>query len=45
MMKIANIPTDELGDVIAGLVKNGLTFECFPGTKPTTWTINLLGGY
>jgi hypothetical protein len=46
-MKIENILTEELAEIIAGLVKQGLTFKAKPQTGFTTtvWSIELTGGY
>lgn len=46
-MKIENIPTEELAEVIAGLVKQGLTFRAHhqPGFSHSVWTIELTGGF
>lgn len=44
MQKIRGIPTAELAEVIAGLVKQGVTFEAYPDAKPGEWIVELLGG-
>lgn len=43
-MTIKYIPADELAALVAGLVKQGLTFEATPDNLGT-WTIKLLGGF
>lgn len=45
MMQIQNVKPDKLAKVIAGLVKEGLTFEAYPAPDGETWVIDLLGGY
>ena len=42
-MIIESISTEELGDIIAGLVKQGIMFRAFPSNG--FWTIELTGGY
>lgn len=45
-MTIKNIATAQLAEIIAGLVKEGLTFECQPDSRCAgTWIITLTGGY
>ena len=43
-MTIERIETETLAGLIAGLVKEGLTFQCFP-TRDGRWTIELTGGF
>lgn len=45
MKQINGIPTALLAEIIAGLVKQGVTFEAFPDKCPGEWKINLLGGF
>ena len=45
MQQIVHITTSQLATIIAGLVREGLTFECHPGTRVDEWTITLLGGF
>lgn len=44
-MTIKNIETAELSTIIAGLVAQGLGFECVPGRVPGTWNIELTGAF
>ena len=47
-MLITNIPTELLAEIIAGLVKQGLTFNCRPrhvNAAYVDWTIELTGGF
>ena len=46
-MIIHDIETDQLATIIAGLVKQGLTFDCRPDwtTSGCHWTITLTGGF
>jgi hypothetical protein len=43
-MTIERIETETLAGLIAGLVKEGLTFKCFQ-TRDGRWTIELTGGF
>jgi hypothetical protein len=40
---IEHITTEELPALVAGLVREGVTFRAYP--KGPNWTIELLGGY
>jgi hypothetical protein len=46
-MTIENIETAELAEIIASLVKQGLTFKCVPqpGYSGGVWKIVMLGGF
>lgn len=41
---INHVPTDELGDVLAGLIKNGLTFNV-TRNNDGTWDVEMTGGH
>ena len=43
-MIIHDVHTNELAEVIAGLVKQGLTFDVY-GTSVNVWKVVLTGGY
>jgi hypothetical protein len=42
-MKIECIEVEQLADIVAGLVRNGLTFRAYP--MGAFWCIQLTGGY
>lgn len=44
MMTIRAISTEQMVEIVAGLVKNGLTFEATPAPHGE-WNIKLTGGY
>jgi len=44
-MFIRHVETAQLGEVVAGLVKQGLTFDCHYDCHMGTYTIELTGGY
>ena len=44
-MYIRGIETSALATIVAGLVKEGLTFEATRGEYPGEWDIELTGGY
>lgn len=46
-MTIENIETKDLAAIVAGLVKQGLTFKCQPmeGHYGGGWKITLTGGF
>ena len=45
-MTIERINTSDLADIIAGLVKQGITFNAYPMTNyADRWIIELTGGY
>lgn len=45
-MTIKRVPTSKLAEIVAGLVKQGLTFEVNPhGIYDDEWVIILTGGY
>jgi hypothetical protein len=45
-MTIENVQTEELAEIIAGLVMKGLTFKVVPQPAlPGEWKVVLTGGY
>lgn len=46
MQRIINVPTAALAAIVAGLVREGVTFEVSPwGMEDGLWCVTLLGGY
>lgn len=43
-MKIINIETKELAGIVAGLVREGVSFMAFQ-VNPNAWTIELTGDF
>ena len=43
-MKIEGVPTKEVAPIVAGLVREGVTFTVYP-TSVGLWCIELTGGY
>ena len=44
MRIIENVKTSDLAEIVAGLVREGVTFQVLPNL-PGSWNITLLGGY
>ena len=44
-MSIEDIKIEDLAEIIAGLVKQGITFEAYQKNGSDFWNINLTGGY
>lgn len=44
-VKIKHVSTEALATIVAGLVREGLTFEVVPGTLDGNWDITLTGGF
>ena len=45
-MTIDRIPTEDLGEVLLQLVKQGLVFTCVPSRNCAgSWVVTLTGGY
>jgi hypothetical protein len=45
MGTIYAVPTETLGDILAGLVARGLTFEVRESTRVACWDVVLTGGH
>ena len=44
-MTIENITIEDLPRIVAGLVREGVTFEARPYPNGTLWFVRLLGGF
>lgn len=44
-MTIRFVPTESLAAIVAGLVREGVTFDVLPSGLDGQWTITLTGGF
>ncbi len=44
-MRINAIPTESLATIVAGLVREGVTFDVSPSSLDGLWNIVLTGGF